>query len=228
MKKILYPLLVVFSFLPTMLEAQEYYVVVYHPRLMAQLTANQGVRETSIRGFQNSFQKQKELYEDSNKKMVQVVGIHEQIYQSLYNVNSYFKQSRQVKYILEYIPEIAKNASKMVELSAHNPQYAVWIDKFYVQLIEKSISLKDEMNRILNADRKMLMDYHDRNTILDNIYTKLQNINIAILDVINMLNFSKSRAYIYSIPVLGTYVSQDKALVETIMQKYQYFKLIKP
>lgn len=227
MKKRLFLLPVVLFFFPLVGFTQDVSVV-WHPRLTAQITANHGVREGSMLGFRNSYKKQKELYEDANKKMVQVVSIHEQIYQSLYNVNSYFKQSRQVKYILEYIPEIAKNASKMVELSTNNPQYAVWINKFYLELIQKSVALKEDFDKILKADQKILVDYHDRNTILEGIYAKLQNINIAILDVINMLNFSKSRAYIYSIPVLGTYISQDKALVETIMQKYQYFKLIKP
>lgn len=225
MKKIINITILITFIYPIYTYGQEYYAITYNPRLTAQLTANQGVRETSMKGFQQTFKKQKELYEDAKLKMTQVVTIHEHIYKQLYNVNSLFKQSKQVKYILDYIPQIVNNASKMVTMSSNNPQYAVWMKKSYSSLLEKAISLKDELqNVLLKSDKKIFIDPYDRDLLIDRVYTKVLQIHIAILDVINLLEFAKSRAYIYSIPVFGTYVQQDKMLVEDIMHKYKNFK----
>ena len=46
--------------------------VVVNDKLIAQLTKNQAVRLTSNEGFLKSYEKQKQLYDDINKKITQV------------------------------------------------------------------------------------------------------------------------------------------------------------
>ena len=83
----------------TTLQAQSYYETVINSSLLAHISANHVTREASLANFNSIFKKQKEFYEESNKKIVQVVAIHEKIYQNLYNINSLFGQSKQINFI---------------------------------------------------------------------------------------------------------------------------------
>ena len=208
----------------TTLQAQSYYETVINSSLLAHITANHVTREASLANFNSIFKKQKEFYEESNKKIVQVVTIHEKIYQNLYNINSLFKQSKQIKYIKDYVFSIIGNLKKMNKLAVENPQYSFWLKKETDQVYSKVLSIIEERKAFLTEDRKRLMDSADRDALLDRIYMKLRLLNVSILDVINIIEFNKSRAYIYSIPVFNNFVEHDKQLVEEIMQKYRCYK----
>lgn len=208
----------------TTLQAQSYYETVINSSLLAHITANHVTREASLANFNSIFKKQKEFYEESNKKIVQVVTIHEKIYQNLYNINSLFKQSKQIKYIKDYVFSIIGNLKKMNKLAVENPQYSFWLKKETDQVYSKVLSIIEERKAFLTEDRKRLMDSADRDALLDRIYMKLRLLNVSILNVINIIEFNKSRAYIYSIPVFNNFVEHDKQLVEEIMQKYRCYK----
>ncbi|MDO5608723.1 MAG: hypothetical protein Q4G08_09745, partial [Capnocytophaga sp.] len=172
--------------------------------------------------FASVYKKQKELYEDGEKQMMQVMAIHEYIYQQLYNVNSLFKQGKQMKYIYEYAKQIPENGAEMLRLSAENPQHSVWLKDYYQTLFEQMVGLMTQIEEVLlKSDKDLLMDAADRNELISKIYYKLRQINVSILSVTNLIQFGKNRAYIYSIPILGNYVSQDKMLVESIFDKYK-------
>lgn len=208
----------------TTLQAQSYYETVINSSLLAHITANHVTREASLANFNSIFKKQKEFYEESNKKIVQVVVIHEKIYQNLYNINSLFKQSKQIKYIKDYVFSIIGNLKKMNKLAVENPQYSFWLKKETDQVYSKVLSIIEERKAFLTEDRKRLIDSADRDALLDRIYMKLRLLNVSILNVINIIEFNKSRAYIYSIPVFNNFVEHDKQLVEEIMQKYRRYK----
>jgi hypothetical protein len=206
------------------LQAQSYYETVINSSLLAHITANHVTREASLANFNSIFKKQKEFYEESNKKIVQVVTIHEKIYQNLYNINSLFSQSKQIKYIKDYVFSIIGNLKKMNKLAVENPQYSFWLKKETDQVYSKVLSIIEERKAFLTEDRKRLMDSADRDALLDRIYMKLRLLNVSILNVINIIEFNKSRAYIYSIPVFNNFVEHDKQLVEEIIQKYRRYK----
>ena len=208
----------------TTLQAQSYYETVINSSLLAHISANHITREASLANFNSIFKKQKEFYEESNKKIVQVVAIHVKIYQNLYNVNSLFGQSKQIKYIKDYVFSIIGNLRKINKLAVENPQYSFWLKKETDQVYSKVLSIIEERKAFLTEDRKRLMDSADRDALLDRIYMKLRLLNVSILDVINIIEFNKSRAYIYSIPVFNNFVEHDKQLVEEIMQKYRRYK----
>ena len=206
------------------LQAQSYYETVINSSLLAHITTNHVTREASLANFNSIFKKQKEFYEESNKKIVQVVTIHEKIYQNLYNINSLFSQSKQIKYIKDYVFSIIGNLKKMNKLAVENPQYSFWLKKETDQVYSKVLSIIEERKAFLTEDRKRLMDSADRDALLDRIYMKLRLLNVSILNVINIIEFNKSRAYIYSIPVFNNFVEHDKQLVEEIIQKYRRYK----
>ena len=105
--------------------------VVVNDKLIAQLTKNQAVRLTSNEGFLKSYEKQKQLYDDINKKITQVVAIQEFIYDKLSKVNQTIKQGKQLKYLYKYLGEVGENSGKMLKLTAKYPQYAILITDNY-------------------------------------------------------------------------------------------------
>ena len=224
MKQLIQLSVLLFFSAVTTLQAQSYYETVINSSLLAHITANHVTREASLANFNSIFKKQKEFYEESNKKIVQVVTIHEKIYQNLYNINSLFSQSKQIKYIKDYVFSIIGNLKKMNKLAVENPQYSFWLKKETDQVYSKVLSIIEERKAFLTEDRKRLMDSADRDALLDRIYMKLRLLNVSILNVINIIEFNKSRAYIYSIPVFNNFVEHDKQLVEEIMQKYRRYK----
>lgn len=52
----------------TTLQAQSYYETVINSSLLAHISANHITREASLANFNSIFKKQKEFYEESNKK----------------------------------------------------------------------------------------------------------------------------------------------------------------
>ncbi|MDO4881138.1 MAG: hypothetical protein Q3983_07645 [Capnocytophaga sp.] len=205
-------------------KAQSYYKFVYNPRILAQIGANAGIRLGNAEIIHNSFKHQTGLYEESRNDMLQVNTIHGYIYNNLYNINSLLSSGKQIEGITYYAKEIVKNYNKLRQISRANPMTTIWLKKLHENLVKKSISLKNELSTIINKNKELLMDGHDREELIDNIHTKLREINIDILSIINLIEFNKSRPYIYSIPVLGNFVQQDKQLVQDIIQKYRNFK----
>ena len=179
--------------------------VVVNDKLIAQLTKNQAVRLTSNEGFLKSYEKQKQLYDDINKKITQVVAIQEFIYDKLSKVNQTIKQGKQLKYLYKYLGEVGEHSGKMLKLTAKYPQYAI----------------KEE---ILREDSDLLIDPYDREVLISRIFDRVRILHANVMYINLMLERGKDTPYIYQIPHLGWYVNMDKSIVEDIMRKYQYLK----
>ncbi|HAP94903.1 MAG TPA: hypothetical protein DCP54_03970, partial [Chryseobacterium sp.] len=108
--------------------------IVINDKLLVQMTTNHGVRLGSEQAFLNSYEKQKELYDDIKNKTAQVIAIQEYIYQQLKNVNSALTQSKKLIYLYQYLGKVANNSNKMLDLSAQHPEYAVLVSKYYVEI----------------------------------------------------------------------------------------------
>ena len=90
--------------------------------------------------------------------------------------------------------------------------------------MRKIIDLGEGLKSIIEKNKKLLMDPYDRDELLDNHLSKLQMIYIEILNINNIIEFSSNRAYIYSIPELGTWVEMDKDLTKDIIYKIKNIK----
>lgn len=202
------------------LKAQQ---IAINDRLLVQLTTNQGVRMASAQAFLDSYEKQKEMYDDIKNKTAQVIAIQEYIYQQLKNVNSALSQSKKLVYFYQYMGKIATNSNKMLDLSAQHPEYAVLVSKYYVEIGKQAVKLKQEvMQDILNEDKDFLIDAMDREMLIEKVFTRVRNINGNILYIILRLENAKKIPYLYQVPVLRNYVNIDKAIVGEIIQKYRY------
>jgi len=202
------------------LKAQQ---IAINDRLLVQLTTNQGVRMASEQAFLDSYEKQKEMYDDIKNKTAQVIAIQEYIYQQLKNVNSALSQSKKLVYLYQYMGKITANSNKMLNLSAQHPDYAILVSKYYVEIGKQAVKLKQEvMQDILNEDKDYLMDAMDREMLIEKVFTRVRNINGNILYIILRLENAKNIPYLYQVPVLRNYVNIDKAIAGEIIQKYRY------
>ena len=211
---------VIILLLTTGLKAQQ---IAINDRLLVQLTTNHGVRMASEQAFLDSYEKQKEMYDDIKNKTAQVIAIQEYIYQQLKNVNSALSQSKKLVYFYQYMGKIATNSNKMLDLSAQHPEYAVLVSKYYIEIGKQAVKLKQEvMQDILNEDKDFLIDAMDREMLIEKVFNRVRNINGNILYIILRLENAKKIPYLYQVPVLRNYVNIDKAIVGEIIQKYRY------
>ncbi len=197
--------------------------IVINDKLLSQITVNHGVRLASEQAFLDSYEKQKELYDEINNKTAQVIAIQEYIYQQLKNVNSALTQSKKLIYLYQYLGKIVTNSNKMLDLSAQHPEYAVLVSKYYVEIGKQTMKLQQEVTQdILNENKDFLMDASDREMLIEKVFTRVRNINGNILYIILRLENAKEIPYLYQIPKLRNYINIDRAIVGDIITKYKY------
>lgn len=197
--------------------------IVINDKLLTQITKNHAVRLASEQTFLDSYEKQKELYDEINNKTTQIIAIQEYIYQQLKNVNSALTQSKKLVYLYQYLGKIVTNSNKMLDLSAQHPEYAVLVSKYYVEIGKQVVKLQQEVTQdILKEDKDFLMDAMDREMLIEKIFTRVRNINGNILYIILRLENDKKIPYLYQVPVLRNYINIDKAIVGDIITKYKY------
>lgn len=197
--------------------------IVINDKLLSQITLNHGVRLGSEQTFLDSYEKQKELYDDINNKVTQIIAIQEYIYQQLKNVNSALTQSKKLIYLYQYFGKIVNNSNKMLDLTASHPEYSVLISKYYLEIGKQTLKLQQEVTQdILNEDKDYLMDSSDREMLIEKIFIRVRNINGNILYINLRLGNAKKIPYLYQVPVLRNYINIDRAIVGDIINKYQY------
>ena len=197
--------------------------IVINDKLLTQLTKDHAVRLASEQTFLDSYEKQNELYNEIKNKTAQVIAIQEYIYQQLKNVNSALTQSKKLVYLYQYLGKIVTNSNTMLDLSAQHPEYSVLVSKYYVEIGKQVLKLQQEVSQdILNENKDFLMDAMDREMLIENIFTRVRNINGNILYIILRLQNAKKIPYLYQVPVLRNYINIDKAIVGEIITKYKY------
>ena len=197
--------------------------IVFNDKLFAQMTKDHAVRMGSEQAFLNSYEKQKQLYDNIKNKTAQVIAIQEYIYQQLKNVNSALTQSKKLMYLYQYLGKVVSNSNKMLDLSAQHPEYAVLVSKYYVEIENQTMKLKQEVSQdILNENKDFLMDANDREMLIEKVFTRVRNINGNILYIILRLENAKKIPYLYQVPKLRNYINIDRAIVGDIITKYKY------
>lgn len=197
--------------------------IVINDKLLSQITVNHGVRLGSEQTFLDSYEKQKELYDDINNKITQIIAIQEYIYQQLKNVNSSITQSKKIIYLYQYLGKIITNSNKMLDLSAQHPEYSILISKYYIEIGKQTMKLQQEVTQdVLNENKDFLMDAMDREMLIEKIFTRVRNINGNILYINLRLENARKIPYLYQVPVLRNYINIDKAIVGDIISKYHH------
>lgn len=199
--------------------------VVINDKLIAQLTKNQAVRLASNEGFFKSYEKQKQIYDEVNKKITQAVAIQEFIYDKLTKVNQTILQGKQLKYLYKYLGEVGEHSQKMLRLTAKNPQYAILLTEHYNRIVQEVLLIQKELKEeILKEDKSILMDAYDREHLISRIFDRVRILHGNVMFINLMLERANETPYLYQVPYLRDYINTDKSIVEDIMRKYQYLK----
>ena len=200
-------------------------MVVVNEQLMFQLSKNQAVRLASNNAFLKSYEKQKELYDNINKKITQAVAIQEFIYDKLTKINQTILQGKQLKYLYKYLGEVSENSGKMLRLTAKNPQYAILLTDYY-EIIIKEVTLiyKELRDMILKEDKGLLIDAYDREHLIGRIFDRVRILHGNVMFINLMLERANETPYLCQVPYLRDYITADKSIVEDIMRKYEYLK----
>ena len=91
----------------------------------------------------------------------------------------------------------------MLDLSAQHPEYGILVSKYYFEIGNQSIKLKQEISQdILNENKDFLMDASDREMLIEKVFTRVRNINGNILYIILRLENAKKIPYLYQVPKL--------------------------
>ena len=197
--------------------------IVFNDKLFAQMTKDHAVRLASEQTFLSSYEKQKQLYDDIKNKTAQVIAIQEYIYQQLKNVNSALTQSKKLMYLYQYLGKVVTNSNRMLDLSAQHPEYGILVSKYYFEIGNQAMKLKQEVSQdILNENKDFLMDASDREMLIEKVFTRVRNINGNILYIILRLENAKKIPYLYQVPKLRNYINIDRAIVGDIITKYKY------
>lgn len=200
-------------------------MVVVNEKLMTQLSKNQVVRLASNEAFLKSYEKQKELYDNINKKITQAVAIQEFIYDKLTKVNQTILQGKQLKYLYKYLGEVGEHSQKMLRLTAKNPQYAILLTEHYNRIVQEALLIQKELKEeILKEDKSILMDAYDREHLISRIFDRVRILHGNVMFINLMLERANETPYLYQVPYLRDYINTDKSVVEGIMRKYQYLK----
>jgi len=210
----------VLTFFGILIKSQQ---IVFNDKLFVQMTKDHAVRLASEQTFLSSYEKQKQLYDDIKNKTAQVIAIQEYIYQQLKNVNSALTQSKKLIYLYQYLGKVVTNSNRMLDLSAQHHEYAVLVSKYYVEIGNQTMKLKQEVSQdILNENKDFLMDASDREMLIEKVFTRVRNINGNILYIILRLENAKKIPYLYQVPKLRNYINIDRAIVGEIVTKYKY------
>ncbi|MEW7223595.1 hypothetical protein AB2S25_18385, partial [Elizabethkingia anophelis] len=125
----------------------------------------------------------------------------------------------------QYFGEIAQNSGEMLSLTSKNPQYAVLLTNYYVQVGQEALNLKREVtDEILRESNDFLMDPYDREILLRKIFDRARLINGTILYINLVLKNAKQTPYIFQIPGLNNYVNIDRMIIKDIISKYGILK----
>lgn len=199
--------------------------VVLNDKLLYQITKNQTIRSASEKKFLDSYEKQKKMYDDINKKIIQVVAIQEYIYKNLYEVNQTILQGKRLYYIYKDLEQLVKQTRKMATISTKKPQYAILVTHYYKELYDNALKLKTELTQeILNENNDFLMDSYDRDKILYTISWRVNNLKNIAYYITFVLETADKTPYIYQIPVIKDYINTDRIIIRGILEQYKILK----
>ncbi|MDY3319481.1 hypothetical protein PG637_08755 [Riemerella anatipestifer] len=199
--------------------------VVINDRLLAQLQKNQIARVSSEKTFLSSYSKQKEIYDNAKKKVAQIVAIQEYIYNQLKNVNSIFRQGKQITYIWKEFNDIVNDSKVILSYNTKYPQYSVFLLKAYEEIWIRLIRIKSYIEQeALKEENDFIMDSYDRDKILIRISDELRGLRAGTYGIIMYFQRAKKTPYLLHIREIKSYVNVDKMIVQDIIRKTKYFK----
>lgn len=191
---------------------------------MAELVIqNYMTRSASEKFLKDQASKSKKNLDKMNEAYLQVVFVHNQIVNSLENVNSSFKQIHKIKNMTVYVSEIIQNSEAVVNLCAKHPQYSTLGYKHAQNALQHVISLQNEItNFALKGTNNLLMNYRERDEIVRDISTQLVLINANLVLFRKAIERAIKVGFFRSVVPFGNWVNKDVRMVQDIIQRSKF------
>ncbi|SDD99864.1 hypothetical protein [Riemerella columbipharyngis] len=201
--------------------------IVVNDKLLSQLSKNQAVRVANNNVLTNIFKKQREFYEDMEKKATEITLIEQYIYDNLQKVNNAISDSKQVRYTLQHTTNVMIKLIELSELSAGNIQYSILYTKYYRELLKLVLDIREELKQYTQKVWNRLMDNYDRHFFISRLYDKVRLVEINTNYLIYLIKYAKTKSYMRNVinnTFLNNWVIQDKSIIGSIMIKYNLLK----
>lgn len=180
-------------------------------------------RSASESFLKNQASNAKKNLDKMNEAYLQVVFVHDQIVNSLENVNSSFKQIHKIKNMSVYVSEIMSNSAAVVNLCANHPQYSTLGYKHAQNALQHVIALQSEVtNFALKGTNNLLMNYRERDEIVRDISTRLVLINANLVLIRKAIERAIRVGFFRSVVPFGDWLNTDVRMVENIIRRSKF------
>lgn len=176
-------------------------------------------------------QQKKTIEEQSKLKKAQVFvslqmkkanEIQNKIYKGLREVSGTLQNAIQVKNIYSDIKDCHKYATKIKNLVAQKPQYAVFGVKASQKSYEQLLKIGSELSGLLKSSDTNLATAGDRYKILFKIENEVQTLKMWLIATSINLERAIRIGFWRSINPFQGYINTDRDIVENIMYKFKH------
>lgn len=222
MKKFILIFIAVFSI--TAINAQSYVTFFYDPINFGIVFSNHNMRMASEQQFINTTNKTNEAINRANENIAKFVVAKKKVHDALLNVNSLFKNAKQVKGIIKQFNAILESSDKLSKEIASAPEFAFLKVKYIDDILDQSIMLYKLVNDVAFAggEKNIMMNYRERDALLRDISFRLHLINANINLMQKGIYYAKMDGFWKSANPFKKWINQDKRIIEGIIRKVKY------
>lgn len=188
-------------------------------KLTTQVSANYAYRMANESIYQNRVDGILEKTENIRNQYAKFVIVKEHVYESLVNVNSALVQSKQVMMFGTYIANISNATSEAISIASQHPELLPFCNNAVTYIVGNSTEIYSLLNDfVLNTNREQLMDYRERQKIVDQLRSRLIILQGSAYNLVNVLKY-RSRLSLMD-NILRDFAPQETILVNQIMGNY--------
>ncbi|WEA01726.1 hypothetical protein [Mucilaginibacter sp. SJ] len=200
-------------------------MVVFDPQHFAAVVQNTAVRSGAETTHQRYLNKINDNIEDVNLNAGVVVTAQTIIYNGLSNVNSALKNGIAVRNISVIVSDILSYSNQLISLSKDEPYLLVFAGQMTSEMRQRAMALLNDVSGFaLKEGNNMLADYNARDALLRRITEHLQIIDGLAYGAWKAVFWAKQRGIVASLNPFAEYISQDRALIDRIIQNAKYLK----
>src|ERR1019366_8260743 len=192
--------------------------LVYHPDLMQRVAENTLDKQSWQLLYNNSL----DTVQSDRKKVLTnwstIAAVQQKIYSSLTNVDDGIKQSKQLYYIAQKVPQIFDNILTAAKVAIGKPFLVVYWNGTGQLLINKVLSLQNFISSFImsHGNDSLLIDQTTRDQLLWTTYNMINTIYNISWNILMMFNQYTLQNAINKVVPYGWYLNLDKTITQQI------------
>lgn len=191
----------------------------YNLKLTSQVSANYAYRMAHEQIYKGRVKKIQEDTETIRDEYAKFLLVKEHVHNSLVNINSALIQSKQVIMFGTYIDDIYTNTSDAVSIAASHPELLPFCNKAISHLTGNAVETYSLLHDfVLKADAKLLMDYRERQKIINQLRTRLILLRGLSGNLVLVMKYRSKLSITEN--MLNTWLPKEKQLIMQIMGSY--------